>query len=221
MKVLILGSTGMVGKGVLLECLEDSNIKNILVLNRQSCNISHNKLKEIIHENFFDFSTIKEQLKGFNACFFCLGVSAAGLDEKKYSKITYDLTLGFAQIMLELNPNSIFCYVSGAGTDSSEKGRIMWARIKGKTENALLALPFKESYMFRPGYIQPLKGVKSKTGAYNVFYSIFKPFYLILKLFNGLVTDSVSLGKAMIYVAINGYDKRIIKSKDIYVLSQK
>ena len=178
MKVLILGSTGMVGKGVLLECLEDSDIKNILVLNRQSCNISHNKLKEIIHENFFDFSTIKEQLKGFNACFFCLGVSAAGLDEKKYSKITYDLTLGFAQIMLELNPNSIFCYVSGAGTDSSEKGRIMWARIKGKTENALLALPFKESYMFRPGYIQPLKGVKSKTGAYNVFYSIFKPFYI-------------------------------------------
>ena len=221
MKVIILGSTGMIGKGVLLECLEYSNIKNILVLNRQSCNISHNKLKEIIHENFFDFSTIKEQLKGFNACFFCLGVSAAGLDEKKYSKITYDLTLGFAQIMLELNPNSIFCYVSGAGTDSSEKGRIMWARIKGKTENALLALPFKESYMFRPGYIQPLKGVKSKTGAYNVFYSIFKPFYLILKSCKALVTDSVTLGRAMIHVAMNGYDKRIIRSKDIYVLSQK
>lgn len=220
MKVIILGSTGMVGKGVLLECLEDSNIKNILVLNRQSCNINHDKLKEIIHEDFFDFSALKDQLKGFDACFFCLGVSAAGLDEKKYSKITYDLTLGFAQIMLEQSPNSVFCYISGAGTDSSEKGRIMWARVKGKTENALLALPFKESYMFRPGYIQPLKGVKSKTRAYNVFYSIFKPFYLILKSFKGLVTDSVTLGRVMIYVAMNGYDKRIIGSKDIYKLSQ-
>lgn len=221
MNVIILGSTGMVGKGVLLECLEDSDIKNILVLSRQTCNINHDKLREIIHENFFDFSEIKEQLKGFDACFFCLGVSAAGLDEKKYSKITYDLTLGFAQIMLEQNPNSVFCYISGAGTDSSEKGKIMWARVKGKTENALLALPFKESYMFRPGYIQPLKGVKSKTRAYNVFYSIFKPFYFILKSFKGLATDSVTLGKVMIYVAMNGYDKRIISSKDIYMLSQK
>jgi nucleoside-diphosphate-sugar epimerase len=221
MNVIILGSTGMVGKGVLLECLEDSDIKNILVLSRQTCNINHDKLREIIHEDFFDFSEIKEQLKGFDACFFCLGVSAAGLDEKKYSKITYDLTLGFAQIMLEQNPNSVFCYISGAGTDSSEKGKIMWARVKGKTENALLALPFKESYMFRPGYIQPLKGVKSKTRAYNVFYSIFKPFYFILKSFKGLATDSVTLGKVMIYVAMNGYDKRIISSKDIYMLSQK
>jgi nucleoside-diphosphate-sugar epimerase len=219
MKVIIFGSTGMIGKGILLECLEDPNIKTVLVINRQACGIKHSKLIEIVHENFFDFSDIKDQFKGFDACFFCLGVSSAGLDEAKYSKITYDLTMGVAKILVELNPGSVFCYISGAGTDSSEKGRIMWARIKGKTENALLALPFKESYMFRPGYIQPLKGIRSKTRFYNIFYMILKPFYHVLKLFPGLVTDTVSFSRAMINAAMNGYDKRIIRSKDIYILS--
>jgi nucleoside-diphosphate-sugar epimerase len=219
MKVIIFGSTGMIGKGILLECLEDPNIKTVLVINRQACGIKHSKLIEIVHENFFDFSDIKDQFKGFDACFFCLGVSSAGLDEAKYSKITYDLTMGVAKILVELNPGSVFCYISGAGTDSSEKGRIMWARIKGKTENALLALPFKESYMFRPGYIQPLKGIRSKTRFYNIFYMILKPFYHVLKLFPGLVTDTVSFSRAMINAAMNGYDKRIISSKDIYILS--
>jgi nucleoside-diphosphate-sugar epimerase len=219
MKVIIFGSTGMIGKGILLECLEDPNIKTVLVINRQACGIKHSKLIEIVHENFFDFSDIKDQFKGFDACFFCLGVSSAGLDEAKYSKITYDLTTGVAKILVELNPGSVFCYISGAGTDSSEKGRIMWARIKGKTENALLALPFKESYMFRPGYIQPLKGIRSKTRFYNIFYMILKPFYHVLKLFPGLVTDTVSFSRAMINAAMNGYDKRIIRSKDIYILS--
>lgn len=221
MKVIILGSTGMVGKGVLLECLEESGIKKILVINRHSCQISHPKLTEIIHEDFFDFSDLKEQLRDLDACYFCLGVSSAGLNEKKYSRITYDLTLGFARLMLELNPDSVFCYVSGAGTDSSEKGRTMWARIKGKTENALLALPFRESYMFRPGFIQPLKGVKSRTKLYRIFYAVFKPFYLILKIFNAIVTDSVSLGRAMISVSMNGYDKRIIQTKDINLLVKR
>jgi nucleoside-diphosphate-sugar epimerase len=219
MKVIIFGSTGMIGKGILLECLEDPNIKTVLVINRQACGIKHSKLIEIVHENFFDFSDIKDQFKGFDACFFCLGVSSAGLDEAKYSKITYDLTMGVAKILVELNPGSVFCYISGAGTDSSEKGRIMWARIKGKTENALLALPFKESYMFRPGYIQPLKGIRSKTRFYNIFYMILKPFYHVLKLFPGLVTDTVSFSRAMINAAMNGYDKRIIRSKDICILS--
>jgi nucleoside-diphosphate-sugar epimerase len=219
MKVIIFGSTGMIGKGILLECLEDPNIKTVLVINRQACGIKHSKLIEIVHENFFDFSDIKDQFKGFDACFFCLGVSSAGLDEAKYSKITYDLTMGVAKILVELNPGSVFCYISGAGTDSSEKGRIMWARIKGKTENALLALPFKESYMFRPGYIQPLKGIRSKTRFYNIFYMILKPFYHVLMLFPGLVTDTVSFSRAMINAAMNGYDKRIIRSKDIYILS--
>ena len=158
-KAIITGSTGMVGKGVLLECLESPHVESVLVINRHSVDLKHEKLKEIIHTDFQDLSAIEEQLTGYNTCYFCLGVSAAGMSEKDYSRITYDLTLNFAQTLLKLNPELTFCYISGAGTDSSEKGRMMWARVKGKTENALLALPFKAAYMLRPAFIQPMKDI--------------------------------------------------------------
>jgi uncharacterized protein YbjT (DUF2867 family) len=220
MKVIILGSTGMVGKGVLLECLDDSDIEQVLVVNRQTCNIQHIKLNEVIHKDFFSLSTIKSKLKGFDACYFCLGVSSAGMTEEKYNKITYELTLNFARIFIELNPDSVFCYVSGVGTDSSEKGRTMWARIKGKTENALLAMPFKAAYMFRPGYIQPGKGIRSKTPLYRIFYILLTPFYYLFKPFKSLVTNTKSLGKAMINVTKKGSDKNILGVRDINILAK-
>lgn len=221
MKTIIFGTTGMVGKGVLLECLEEKAIESVLVINRQKLGLTNPKLKEIIHNDFFNFIPIKESIKGYDACFFCMGVTSAGLNEEEYTKLTYDLTLGFAKLMAEVNPNSTFCYVSGAGTDSTEKGGSMWARVKGKTENAIMALPFKASYMFRPGYIQPLKGVKSKTGWYNAFYVVLKPIYFLLRPMKGYVTNSVTLGKAMINATKFGYEKSILESKDINILGEK
>ena len=221
MNIIILGSTGMIGKGALLECLADENIENILLINRQDCGIAHEKIKEIIHKDFFDFSPIKEQLTGYNACFFSLGVTSAGLDENAYHRITYEITLSFARTLASVNPGCIFCYISGAGADSTEKGRTMWARVKGKTENALLKLPFRAAYMFRPAYIQPLKGVRSKTRWYNLVYIIFKPIYFLLKPFKSIATDTASLGRAMINVAQKGYPKQVIESRDIYLLSEK
>lgn len=211
----------MVGKGVLLECLESSDVESVLVINRHNLNIKHQKLKEIIHTDFFNLSSIIEHLKGYNTCFFCLGVSAAGLSEEEYHHITYDLTVNFAQTILELNPELNFCYVSGAGTDSKEKSRMMWARVKGNTENALLALPFKASYMLRPAFIQPVKGVKSRTRTYNIFYSITKPLYPVLKSFTRIVTNTEKLGKAMIKLVLIGYDKNILENIDINRLVTK
>ncbi len=171
----------MVGKGVLLECLDHPEVESVLVINRSSLGIEHEKLKEIVHNDFNDFSSIQDQLAGYNACFFCLGVSAVGMSEEKYRKITYDLTLQFAELLSSLNPDMIFNYVSGAGTDSSESGRQMWARVKGKTENDLLNLPFKKVYLFRPGVIIPRKNIKSKTTLYNIAYFVLKPILPIWK----------------------------------------
>jgi hypothetical protein len=220
MKVIILGSSGMVGQGLLLECIENKRITDILLVNRNPGNIKYEKVKEIVHRDFFDFSSIKDQLKGYDACFFCLGISSAGMNEEQYSKITYELTLSFAHTLAEVNPSAVFCYISGAGTDSTGKGSRMWARVKGKTENDLVKL-FPKAYMFRPGYIQPMKGIRSKTPAYNAFYVVFKPLYFLLRTFKGFVTDSVSLGKAMINAAAIGYEKKIIESRDINVLAKK
>ena len=215
LKVIITGSTGMVGKGVLLECIDSPDVESILVINRSPVDIKHPKVKEIIHKDFFDWSAIRGQLSGYNCCFFCLGVSAAGMKEADYRRMTYDLTLGFAKVVLFLNPDMTFCYVSGAGTDSSEKGRMMWARIKGKTENDLLSLGFKAAYMFRPGYIHPMRGIKSRTPLYNAFYKVLKPLYPLLKRMPKYVTDNVTIGRAMIAVAKNGYSKGVLESLDI------
>jgi uncharacterized protein YbjT (DUF2867 family) len=220
-RAIITGSTGMVGKGVLLECLEHPEVESVLVINRRSIDLNHPKLTEIIHTNFFDLSTIEERLKGYHACYFCLGVSAMGMAEQKYTHLTHELTIGFAKTLSRLNDDMVFCYVSGMGTDSSEKGRQMWARVKGKTENDLQKMNFKDVYLFRPGYIQPYKGIKSSTGWYNALYVIFKPLYPILKAISPkAVTTTINVGKAMINVTMHGYGKKHLENIDINSLAQ-
>ena len=217
-KAIITGATGMVGEGVLHECLLHPDIESVLVINRRPCNIQHPKLKEIIHENFFDFSAIEDQLSGYNACFFCLGISSVGMKEDKYSKVTYDLTLGFATTLAKLNPEMIFCYVSGAGTDSTEKGKMMWARVKGKTENDLMKLPFKKAYMFRPGFMQPTKGLKNANKMYKVFIPIFPAINF---LFPNFVSTLAQVGIAMINTVNKGYEKQVLEVKDIKELAER
>lgn len=219
LNVIITGTTGMVGKGVLLECLEDPDISQVLVINRRPLDMQHHKLQEIIHQNFHDFSPLnKEQLSGYNACFFCLGVSSMGMSEEAYTQITHDITLDFAHLLLPLNPAMTFCYVSGTGTNA--EGRSMWARVKGNTENDLQKLAFKAVYLFRPGYIQPLKGIRSRTSWYNWIYLLFKPFYSLLKIvFPKSVTDTKKLGQAMIQVALKGYKEPYLRNSDINALA--
>ena len=215
-KAIITGATGMVGEGVLHECILHPDVESVLVINRKLCGVNHEKLKEIIHKDLFDLSAIEDQLAGYNACYFCAGVSSVGKKEDEYKHLTYELTLNFANTLLKLNPIMTFCYVSGVGTDSAEKGRSMWARVKGKTENDLLKLPFKASYMFRPGYIQPTKGLKN---AYKA-YTIFAPFYPVWKtLFHKYVTTLSEIGLAMINVTLYGSDKKILECRDIVKLS--
>ncbi|HTD97174.1 MAG TPA: hypothetical protein VK627_09595, partial [Edaphobacter sp.] len=180
MNVLLFGATGMVGQGVLRECLLDPGVQQVLSLVRTPTAQQHPKLRELVASDFFDLTPLASELTGFDACFFSLGVSSAGMAEQPYYHLTYDLTLAAAQLLFRLNPGMTFIYVSGASTDSTEKGRIMWARVKGKTENALLALPFKAAYMFRPGFIQPLHGVKSKTKAYQIIYAVASPLIPLL-----------------------------------------
>jgi uncharacterized protein YbjT (DUF2867 family) len=219
-KAIITGSTGMVGKGVLYECLDHPDVEKVLVVNRRSIGIEHEKLEEIVHQDFYELTTIENKLQGYNACFFCLGVSAFRMSEEDYTRITYDLTLNFAKTVLGQNPDMTFCYVSGVGTDSTENSRTMWARVKGKTENDLLAMDFRGSYMFRPGYIQPMKGISSSTKLYNALYVVFKPLYPVFRtLTPDSVTSTTQVGKAMINVVMYGYDNKILTSKDINALA--
>lgn len=219
---IIFGASGMVGQGVLLECLDSSDVETVLVIGRSSCGIQHQKLNEVIHNDFTDFTAIEQGLKGYNACYFCLGVSAFRMKEKEYSHITFTYTLAAANKLLELNPDISFIYVSGTGTDSTEKGRQMWARVKGKTENDLLKLPFKAAYMFRPGYIQPKRGIRSKTKLYQTMYNIVGPLYPFWKLlFGKYVTTTQKVGNAMIQVTIGGYEKPILENSDINIVAER
>jgi uncharacterized protein YbjT (DUF2867 family) len=217
MKVAVFGATGMVGRGVLLECLDDSRVDHVLLVSRKPVGMAHPKIEEIVRENFFDFTDVQPRFADLDACFFCLGVSSVGLSEGEYFHLTYDLTLAAATALVSAARSGLtFCYVSGEGTDSAEAGRTAWARIKGKTENALLALPFKAAYMFRPAYIQPLRGIRSKTRWYQLFYDVLGAFYPVLRrLLPKYVTTTVNLGRAMIAVAANGYEKEILASEDI------
>ncbi|MCI0618699.1 epimerase [bacterium] len=216
MKVILFGATGMVGQSVLRECLIDPEVENILSVVRRSGEQTHQKLKEIIHDNFFDFTTIENDLRGYDACFFCLGISSAGLNEQEYQRVTYDIAIAAAQTLLKGNPNLTFVFVSGAGTDSTERSRTMWSRIKGKTENALLQMPFKAKYMFRPAFIQPLHGIVSKTKLYRVFYVLMTPVYPLLNLlFPRYVTTTEKVGRAMIKVTKQGASKNILENADI------
>jgi uncharacterized protein YbjT (DUF2867 family) len=216
MNVILFGATGMVGQGVLRECLLDPDVHQILSIVRTPTNQQNPKLRELVHTDFFNYSDIALQLTGFDTCIFTLGVSSAGMDEAKYTHLTHDLTLAAATTLASLNPQMTFLYVSGAGTDSTERGRTMWARVKGRTENDLLKLPFRAAYMFRPGVIQPLHGIRSKTRIYQAFYNILNPILPLLKsAFPQAITNTEQLGQAMLKVAKNGYPKPILESKDI------
>ncbi|HWN18165.1 MAG TPA: hypothetical protein VNO19_04535 [Gemmatimonadales bacterium] len=221
MKVILFGGTGMVGAGVLIECLEDPRVSSILIIGRQSCGVSHPKLTELIRSDFFDYSDARDDLSGYDACFFCLGVSSSGMKEPAYHRLTYELTMAAAEAVVAVSPGITFCYVSGEGTDSTERGRSMWARTKGKTENHLLRLPLK-AFMFRPGYIQPMKGVRSKTRLYQAFYDVFARFYPLLKrLAARHVTTTENVGRAMIEVAAAGYPRRVLENPDINLLAER
>lgn len=212
----LFGASGMVGAGVLRECLLDERVTSIIVVGRTPCGVVHPKLTELIHFDFFDFTAIAARLAESDACFFCLGVSAAGRSEVAYRHLTYDLTLVAAQAMAAVCPNLTFCYVSGLGTDSSEGGRVMWARVKGATENALLRLPFKAAYMFRPGFIQPLQGIKSKTPLYRIIYAIVGPLYPVLRrVAPRYVMTTETVGRAMVRAAATGYPKPTLEADDI------
>jgi uncharacterized protein YbjT (DUF2867 family) len=216
MNVILFGATGMVGQGVLRECLLDPSVERVQVIGRTRTDATHDKVREILLRDVADLPSVDPELSGFDACFFCLGVSAAGMNESDYRRLTYDLTLAVAQTLVRRNPNMTFIYVSGAGTDSTEHGRMMWARVKGETENALQKLPFKAAYMFRPGYIQPMHGITSKTTWYRLLYVVLGGLYPALKrLFPKLVTTTEQMGRAMIAVATNGAPKPVLENADI------
>jgi hypothetical protein len=217
-RAIVTGATGMVGEGVLHECLQHPDVESVLMITRRASGILHPKVHELIHSDFFDFSSIENRLTGYNACFFCLGVSSVGMKGTEYKRLTYDLTMHVAQTLSRLNPGMVFCYISGAGTDSSEKGRLSWARVKGKTENDLMKLPFKEVYNFRPGFLLPTKGLKNTLPYYkyvNWLYPILRP------LFPQMMGSLHELGLAMINSVRIGSPKHILEVRDIRQLSEK
>jgi uncharacterized protein YbjT (DUF2867 family) len=216
MKVVLFGASGMVGQGALRECLLAPDVDSVLVIGRSPTGQTHEKLRELVHADFSDFSAIEGDVAGYDACFFCLGTSAAGMSEAEYTRVTHDLTLAAAQALLKHNPAMTFLYVSGAGTDSSEKGGAMWARVKGRTENALLALPFKAAFMFRPAMIQPLHGEVSKTKLYRVLYTLLWPLLPLFKvLLPGQVTTTERVGRAMLEVVRRGGASRVVENREI------
>jgi uncharacterized protein YbjT (DUF2867 family) len=215
MNVLLFGGTGMVGDGVLYECLSDPRVTSVLALGRSPLGVTHQKLREIRRKDFFDYSDLAPELRSIDACHFCLGVSAAGLSEAAYRRQTFDLTLSAARALAAARPNATFCYVSGEGTDASERGRTMWARVKGATENALLQLPLNV-YLFRPGFIRARPGVRSKTRLYRLLYPFIRPLYPLLKTIAPKhVTTAENIGHAMIAVSIGRYPKRVLENPDI------
>lgn len=220
MNVIITGASGMVGKGVLLECLDSPQIQQVLTINRSTIGLTHPKLKEVLLADFSKVNQIADHLKGYDACFFCMGISSIGMNEAAYSSITFDTAKAFADTLKPLNPNLVFNYVSGTGTDSSEKGTIMWARIKGKTENYILNSGFKDAYAFRPGFIIPEKGITSRTGWYNTAYVIMRPFFGLLKA-SKHITTTTKLGKAMINSLSHSSTLKHLENKDINRLSDK
>ena len=216
MNVTLFGATGMVGAGALLECLADPRVESILVVVRTATGRTHPKIREVLLPDFFDYTTLQTAFASCDACFFCLGVSAIGMSEVAYSHLTYDLTVAAATTMVAANPKMTFCYISGVGTDSTEHGRTMWARVKGKTENDLLKLPFKAAYMFRPAGIQPLHGVRSKVGWINAIYVVTTPLLSYLtRVAPKYMTTSERLGRAMIKVVREGFPKPVLESEDI------
>jgi hypothetical protein len=219
-RAIITGVTGMVGEGVLHECLQNQNVEQILVIGRKPSGYSSPKLKEIIHNDFFDFSSLTDQLKGYNACYFCLGVTSMGKKEPEYFKYTYTLTMGFARILSKLNPDMTFCYISGTGTDSSEKGKVMWARVKGKTENDLMKLPFRQVYNFRPAFIRTSLPVKPSMTYYKTYKYASWIFPILRFIAPNYVTNLKDLALAMIKVSETGHSKNVLEVRDINYLAK-
>jgi uncharacterized protein YbjT (DUF2867 family) len=219
LNVLIFGATGMVGQGVLRECLNDPDVQRVLTIGRTASGVRHPKLREVVHGDMWHYASIESELSGLDACFFCLGVASAGMSEADYERVTYGITMAAAETLSRLNPRMTFVFVSGAGADSSEHGRIMWARIKGKTENAVLRLPFKASFVFRPGVIQPLHGIRSRTALYRVLYTLMRPLLpLFRRALPGYILTTEQLGRAMLAVVRSGASKRVLESPDINAL---
>jgi uncharacterized protein YbjT (DUF2867 family) len=222
MHVLLFGATGMVGQGVLRECLVAQDVTLVQTVGRTPTGVQHPKLRDMVHRDLLEYHSIESVLRGFDACFFCLGVSAFRMTEAEYTRVTYDLTLAAADTLARLNPNMTFVYVSGTGTDSTEQGRQMWARVKGRTENALGRLPFKGVYLFRPGFIQPVHGVTSKTNWYRLFYTVTLPLFPVLRtLFPKHVLTTATVGQAMLEVARHGAPKTVLEASDIYGVAQR
>jgi hypothetical protein len=217
-RAIVTGVTGMVGEGVMYECLLHPDVEQVLVINRRACGYTHPKLKEIIHSDFSDISIIRDQVRGYNACYFCLGVSSIGMNEKDYTEKTYTLTMNFAKVLSEENRDMVFCYVSGKGTDSTEKGSSMWARVKGKTENDLMKLPFKKVYAFRPGMMHPTKGMKNTLRAYAYLGWLYYPLRLLAP---STVCTLKEVGLAMINCVRKGYEKKVIGVKDMVILAKE
>jgi uncharacterized protein YbjT (DUF2867 family) len=216
MRVVLLGGSGMVGQAVLRECLLDPDVESVVSIVRRATGTEHPKWREVVHADFHDFSSIEPELTGVDACFFTLGITSAGMSEQEYRRITYDITMAAAATLLRLNPHLTFVFVSGAGTDSTERGRVMWARVKGAAENALLRMPFKSAYMFRPAAIQPLHGIRSRTASYRIAYAVMSPALpLLRRLFPQYFTTTEKLGRAMIAVTKHGAPKQVLESKDI------
>jgi uncharacterized protein YbjT (DUF2867 family) len=215
-KVVLFGATGMVGQGVLRECLINAEVESVLAVVRNASLPPSGKLREIVHQDVFDLAAIEDRLTGYDACFFCLGVSSVGMQEETYRRVTYELTVSVAKTLARLNPTMTFIYVSGAGTDSTERGRSMWARVKGRTENALLQMPFKAVFLFRPAYIQPLHGIRTKTRWYGAAYAVMRPFYPLWKiLFPNYVTTTECIGRAMLNVTMRGFPQPVLENRDI------
>jgi uncharacterized protein YbjT (DUF2867 family) len=220
MKVILFGATGMIGQGALLECLRDPAVTSVLCVGRRPTGRHHEKLREAVVADVTQVSSLGDEVSGYDACLFCLGVSSAGMSEEAYRRITYDTTLAVAEALLARNPGLTFVFVSGARTDSSERGRLMWARVKGQTENALLRMPFAAAYMFRPGYIQPLDGIRASTRGIRWLYALFGPLYPVWKrLFPRYVTTTRRLGRAMIRAAAHGAPRRVLEVPDINALA--
>lgn len=216
MRILIFGATGMVGQGVLRECLRDADVQSVRTVGRSITGIHHGKLDETAHPNLWNFDAIEGRLTGFDACFFCLGVSSGGVTEAEYERLTFGITMAAAAVLARLNPGLTFVYVSGAGTDTSERGRTHWARIKGRTENALLRMPFAGAYMFRPGIIEPLDGIVSRTKVYRVLYAVLRPLLPPLRrALPNYVLTTRDIGQAMLAVARRGWPKRVLEARDI------
>ena len=216
MNILLFGATGMVGQGVLRECLVDPNVQLLQTIGRTATSIQNPKLRQIVHPDLWNYSTIESNLKNFDACFFCLGVGSAGMAEKDYERVTYGITIAAAEALSRLNPKMVFMYVSGTGTDSSEKGRMMWARVKGKTENALLRMPFAAAYMFRPGFIEPAHGEISRNKLYRILFVFTKPLLpLLRRVFPNQILTTEQIARAMLNLVNHPYPKHVLEIKDI------